>query len=92
MFFSFLCREGENIDAGTETNSNLYHEVCYHFLGTDQSEDILCWKDPENPKYMFSASVMDDGKVYIFLCLCQTQWLIFVAVQFICVDVIISLW
>ncbi|KAF2310168.1 hypothetical protein GH714_007020 [Hevea brasiliensis] len=59
-------KEGENLDAGTETNSNLYHELYYHFLGTDQSEDILCWRDPENPKYMFGASVTDDGK-YLLL-------------------------
>ncbi|KAG8654520.1 prolyl endopeptidase [Manihot esculenta] len=59
-------KDGENLDAGTETSSNLYHELCYHFLGTDQSEDILCWRDPENPKYMFGASVTDDGK-YLLL-------------------------
>lgn len=58
-----ICRDGEGIDAGTETNSNLYHEMYYHFLGTDQSQDILCWRDSENPKYMFGAEVTDDGKV-----------------------------
>ena len=63
--FVVLCfREGD-VDAGTETSANLYHELYYHFLGTDQSEDILCWKDPENPKYMFGASVTDDGKVLV---------------------------
>lgn len=62
MNFSF-CREGEEIDAGTETNSNLYHEVYYHFVGADQSEDILCWKDPHNPKHSFGADVTDDGEV-----------------------------
>ncbi|KAL5706285.1 prolyl oligopeptidase [Ranunculus cassubicifolius] len=55
-------KEGEQLDAGTETNSNLDHELYYHYMGTDQSEDILCWKDPENPKYMFDAQVMDDGQ------------------------------
>jgi len=64
QFYLFLfCREGEDIDAGTETNSNLYHELYYHFIGTDQSQDILCWRDNENPKYMFGAEVTDDGKV-----------------------------
>ncbi|CAH2067535.1 unnamed protein product [Thlaspi arvense] len=66
----FYCRypapkEGEDIDAGTETSSNLYHELYYHFLGTDQSQDILCWRDHENPKYMFGAEVTDDGKYLI---------------------------
>ncbi|KAF3321141.1 prolyl endopeptidase [Carex littledalei] len=55
-------KEGDEIDAGTETVINLNHELYYHFLGTDQSDDILCWKDPEHPKYIFSASVTDDGK------------------------------
>lgn len=58
-----FCREGGNIDAGTETNVNLYHEVYYHFLGTDQSEDILCWRDPDNPKHSFGTGVTDDGRV-----------------------------
>lgn len=46
----------------------------YHFMGTDQSDDILCWEDPANPKHTFGAQVTDDGKVtsllylvYIFL-------------------------
>ncbi|CAI0435434.1 unnamed protein product [Linum tenue] len=55
-------KDGEKLDAGTETNINLYQESYYHFLGTDQSEDILCWKDQENPKHFFGASVADDGK------------------------------
>ncbi|KAK7321832.1 hypothetical protein VNO77_32814 [Canavalia gladiata] len=58
--------DGEEVDAGTETNSNLHHELYYHFLGTDQSQDILCWRDAENPKYMFGASVTEDGK-YVLL-------------------------
>ncbi|KAK9755137.1 hypothetical protein RND81_01G005000 [Saponaria officinalis] len=59
-------KEGQISDAGTETDSNLNNEVYYHFLGTDQSEDILCWKDPENPKHSFGADVTDDGK-YLLL-------------------------
>ncbi|CAN1127519.1 Prolyl endopeptidase [Linum perenne] len=63
----FYCRyaapkDGEKLDAGTETNINLHQEVYYHFLGTDQSEDILCWKDQENPKYQFGVEVAKDGK------------------------------
>ncbi|KAG2254620.1 hypothetical protein Bca52824_084756 [Brassica carinata] len=58
-------KDGKDIDAGTETNSNLYHELYYHFIGTDQSQYILCWRDSENPKYMFGAEVTDDGKFLI---------------------------
>uniref|UniRef100_A0A5B6ZJQ1 Prolyl endopeptidase n=1 Tax=Davidia involucrata TaxID=16924 RepID=A0A5B6ZJQ1_DAVIN len=59
-------KEGEKLDAGTETNTNLNHELYYHLLGTDQSEDILCWRDPDHPKYTVAAKVMDDGK-YVLL-------------------------
>uniref|UniRef100_A0A7N0RA53 Prolyl endopeptidase n=1 Tax=Kalanchoe fedtschenkoi TaxID=63787 RepID=A0A7N0RA53_KALFE len=57
----------DHLDAGTETDANLYHELYYHVLGTDQSEDILCWKDPENPKHRFQAEVTEDGK-YVIIC------------------------
>jgi prolyl oligopeptidase len=50
-------------DAGTETDTNLFHELYYHFLGTDQSEDILCWKDSDNAQWFSRAEVTDDGKV-----------------------------
>ncbi|XP_057428086.1 uncharacterized protein LOC130721326 [Lotus japonicus] len=59
-------KDGESVDAGTETNVNLHHELYYHFLGTDQSHDILCWRDPDHPKYLFEARVTDDGK-YVYL-------------------------
>ncbi|VFQ88492.1 unnamed protein product [Cuscuta campestris] len=44
---------------------NLNHQLYYHFLGTHQSEDILCWKDSDNPKHMVSASVTEDGKYVV---------------------------
>lgn len=59
-------KDGEVVDAGTETNSNLYHMLYYHFLGTDQEGDILCWKDLQNPKYTVGGIVTDDGK-YLLL-------------------------
>ncbi|XWS20885.1 hypothetical protein CRYUN_Cryun30bG0007400 [Craigia yunnanensis] len=59
-------KDGENLDAGIETSVNVNHELYYHFLGTNQSEDILCWRDPEKPKHMFSGRVTDDGK-YLLL-------------------------
>ncbi|XAR64242.1 Prolyl oligopeptidase [Bertholletia excelsa] len=58
-------KEGENLDAGTETNLNLNNMVYYHILGTNQSEDILCWKDPDNPKHSFGAGITEDGKYLI---------------------------
>ncbi|CAH9087018.1 unnamed protein product [Cuscuta europaea] len=58
-------KDGDNLDAGTETNANLHHELYYHFLGSDQSEDILCWQDSDNPKHTRSAFVTEDGKYVV---------------------------
>ncbi|KAI5069491.1 hypothetical protein GOP47_0015792 [Adiantum capillus-veneris] len=60
----------ESVDAGMETNINLNHQLYYHFMGTDQAEDILCWKDLGNPKWIFEATVTDDGK-YLVLCITE---------------------
>ncbi|KAG0457008.1 hypothetical protein HPP92_022165 [Vanilla planifolia] len=57
-------QEGD-LDAGTETDINLNHQLYYHFLGTEQSEDLLCWKDTENPKYVFGTTVTEDGKYVV---------------------------
>ncbi|KAH0680696.1 prolyl endopeptidase isoform X1 [Solanum tuberosum] len=62
-------KNGENLDAGRETNANFHQQVYYHRLGTDQSDDILCWKDSENPMHRHIVSVTEDGKyvlLYIF--------------------------
>lgn len=53
----------EGTDAGTETDINLFHELYYHVLGTDQSEDILCWKDSEHAAWLSSVLITDDGQV-----------------------------
>ena len=37
----------------------------YHRLGTSQFEDILIYKDPENPEYRFSAESTLDGQFII---------------------------
>lgn len=58
----------ESVDAGTETHINLNHQVYYHFMGTDQKDDILCWKDDSNPKWIFESEVTDDGK-YLVMCI-----------------------
>lgn len=60
-----MSRKKEGADAGTETDINLFHELYYHFLGTDQSEDILCWRDVENASWLTSAKVTEDGQVYL---------------------------
>ena len=43
--------------AGANFNQKLY----YHRAGTPQSQDILVYERPDNPKMGFGASVTDDG-------------------------------
>lgn len=55
----------EGTDVGTETDINLFHGLYYHFLGTDQSEDILCWRDSEHELWLSSARISDDGQYLV---------------------------
>uniref|UniRef100_A0A7I4C0B8 Prolyl endopeptidase n=1 Tax=Physcomitrium patens TaxID=3218 RepID=A0A7I4C0B8_PHYPA len=52
-------------DEGTETDSNLFQELRYHFLGTDQSQDILCWRDSEHAQWFSRAEITDDGQYLV---------------------------
>ncbi|KAJ1272282.1 hypothetical protein BS78_06G190200 [Paspalum vaginatum] len=58
-------RDGAGLDAGIKTDVNLNHQVYYHFLGTDQSEDVLCWREPDHPKYIYVPEVTEDGKYVV---------------------------
>ncbi|OEL13269.1 Prolyl endopeptidase [Dichanthelium oligosanthes] len=63
---------GEALDSGIKTGVNLNHEVYYHFLGTEQSQDVLCWRDPDHPKYIYIPEVTEDGK-YVILSVSETS-------------------
>ncbi|TKW05952.1 hypothetical protein SEVIR_7G209900v4 [Setaria viridis] len=65
-------RDGEALESGIKTDVNLNHEVYYHFLGTDQSQDVLCWRDPDHPKYIYIPEVTEDGK-YVILSVSETS-------------------
>ncbi|KAM3369298.1 hypothetical protein ACQJBY_017286 [Aegilops geniculata] len=59
-------------ESGIRTDVNLNHEVYYHFLGTDQSDDVMCWRDPEHPKYIYTPEVTEDGK-YVLLSVSESS-------------------
>jgi prolyl oligopeptidase len=42
------------------SQSNQFHKVYFHQLGTSQEKDQLVFEDKENPNYNFSAQVTDD--------------------------------
>eukprot|EP00056_Hartaetosiga_gracilis_P008666 m.124778 g.124778 ORF g.124778 m.124778 type:complete len:703 (-) comp12963_c1_seq3:909-3017(-) len=55
----------EGVDAGTETDINLDQKLMYHRIGTDQSEDVLVYEMPDNPKWMSSVTITKDGKYLV---------------------------
>lgn len=46
-------------------NTNFYHKVYYHKIGTKQSEDVLIHEDKEHKEYGFSAMTTEDEKFLI---------------------------
>ncbi|DAZ93573.1 TPA: hypothetical protein N0F65_009813 [Lagenidium giganteum] len=52
----------DNLKRGTETDSNMNHQVWYHRLNTPQSEDKLVYAYPANPTYSLTARVADCGQ------------------------------
>jgi prolyl oligopeptidase len=47
-------------DALTGVNNN--HMLCFHKLGTPQSEDALIYQRPDQPEWYLGGSVTDDGR------------------------------
>jgi prolyl oligopeptidase len=50
-------REGERL-----LEANRRHQLCYHRLGTEQSEDVLVLERRDHPEWGFQASVSEDGR------------------------------
>jgi len=51
---------------GTELSSlNENHKIYYHKLGTKQSQDVLIYENPGDPKKIYSAIVSDNQKYLI---------------------------
>ncbi|KAK7805696.1 hypothetical protein U0070_009148 [Myodes glareolus] len=63
MFYNSYPQQDGKSD-GTETSTNLHQKLCYHVLGTDQSEDVLCAEFPDEPKWMGGAEVLYTAKFY----------------------------
>lgn len=54
-------------EAGKEfSNVNENHRIFYHQLGTDQSEDVLVYENPQYPKRFYSAS-SDEDEQFLFI-------------------------
>ncbi|KAF5372042.1 hypothetical protein D9615_008071 [Tricholomella constricta] len=55
----------EDAKDGIETGGDINAMVYYHRVGTPQSEDIMIYSDKQNPEWMWSVDISDDGKYII---------------------------
>ena len=46
---------------------NLNETICYHRVGTPQSDDIVAYARPDHPEWCFAAQVTDDGRYLIIV-------------------------
>ncbi|GJJ75412.1 prolyl oligopeptidase [Entomortierella parvispora] len=63
--FYYSRYENSNVNAAqaaTDTASDIHHRLCYHRIGTPQSEDVLVHLNTDNPVYKHNAGISDDGK------------------------------
>eukprot|EP00172_Hildenbrandia_rubra_P003045 Plantae.Rhodophyta-Hildenbrandia_rubra.ctg44377.p1 GENE.Plantae.Rhodophyta-Hildenbrandia_rubra.ctg44377~~Plantae.Rhodophyta-Hildenbrandia_rubra.ctg44377.p1 ORF type:complete len:553 (+),score=108.27 Plantae.Rhodophyta-Hildenbrandia_rubra.ctg44377:51-1661(+) len=61
----FYTRFGEEAD-GTIGGKMKNQKVYYHFVDSDQIEDVLVYEDEENEEYMFGLSTPNDAR-YLFV-------------------------
>jgi len=52
-------------DGGELSEKNVFHSVCYHELGTEQTEDKLIFRDEEKPEPNHYCTVTEDEKFLI---------------------------
>ena len=58
----FYSRYDEPAGTNLFKGVNYFHKVCYHKLGTPQSEDKLVYHRPDQKEWGFAAGVTDDGR------------------------------
>ncbi len=46
---------------------NFNNKLCYHRVGTPQSEDVLVYWRPEHPEWLYQGTVSDDGRYLVIL-------------------------
>jgi prolyl oligopeptidase len=57
-------------ESETFTGLNKFQKLYFHTLGTSQDQDRLVYERPDQPDWMFSADVTEDGR---FLVIVQTE-------------------
>src|SRR5205823_4986285 len=61
----FYSRYDEPTSGNKMTNANKNHKLYYHRIGQPQTRDELVYDRPDQPDWLFNASVTDDGQYLI---------------------------
>ena len=61
----FYSRFDEPKEGAEFQSLNLNHKVYYHRIGAKQAEDVLVYKRPDHPDWMFGAEATEDGRYLI---------------------------
>eukprot|EP01060_Flectonema_neradi_P012708 TRINITY_DN1946_c0_g1_i1.p1 TRINITY_DN1946_c0_g1~~TRINITY_DN1946_c0_g1_i1.p1 ORF type:complete len:719 (+),score=149.01 TRINITY_DN1946_c0_g1_i1:124-2280(+) len=64
-FYSGYEKQEGLVDKGTETTEATNQRLCYHRLGTPQSDDVVIYHDASDPKLMYSGYSTEDGEAII---------------------------
>ncbi|KPI89376.1 putative prolyl oligopeptidase [Leptomonas seymouri] len=81
FFYERFPELAEGADQGAETDSAQNQCVCFHKVGTPQSEDVVVLRVPEHPGWSFSAEVTDDHEYLVVSAMdgCEPHNLIWIA-------------
>ena len=61
----FYSRYDEPTSGNKMTNTNRFHKLYYHRVGQPQSRDQLVYDRPDQPDWLFNATVTDDGQYLV---------------------------
>lgn len=62
FFYNRYPAPSKDGDLGTETDANKGQQLWYHAVGTPQSSDAFLLDFPDQPEWMASAEITDDGR------------------------------
>lgn len=61
----FYSRYDEPPEGAAFQKTNLNQKLCYHRLGTPQSDDVVVYKRPDEPTWGFGTRVTEDGRYLV---------------------------
>jgi prolyl oligopeptidase len=62
----FYARYDEPAKGVQYQSLNLNQKIYYHRIGTSQSDDVLVYRRPDHPEWIFASQVSEDGRYLLF--------------------------